>query len=178
MDITVKQAKSVPAFMITLCSIGIAGMLISIGFSANEIAKAYSNNQTSDATAFGILIGGALFVIAFAVCAIADVCVTLAETYTFTSDKLIKKYKDKIKFEIPYSEIDSLEIDKLFIIKGWAMSIHSTKPFVKYGTNKFLKRVGGYFKKDDLYKIKEKIAAYNAENGESIKIIEKINFFD
>lgn len=178
MDVTVKQAKTVPALELSVVVLGLGGLLVLMGFIINVLVKSYSTNDLTDVSLWWFSLFVVLFIVALAVAAVIEVSVSIVETYIFTNDRLIKKHKKKVKFEIPYSNIETFEIDKLFIIKDWAMSIHSTEPFVKYGMNKFLKRVDGYFKKSDLEKVKEKIIAYNAENGNSVKIIEKVNFLD
>lgn len=169
MEITVKQAKTVPLIQLTTVVLGLIAMLVAMGFTINELVKSYDTKASTNILLCWFGIVALLACIALAVGAMAEVCIAIIETYTFTDDRLIKKYKKKVKFEIPYSNINTFEIDKLFLM-GWALTIHCKEPFVKYGIDKNLKRVGGYFNKGNLDRIQEKIVAFNVANGDSIKI--------
>ena len=165
MDITVKKVQS--KFVIGFLVIFVAQILLSVIALCNIF-----NDWSADINPFLdsrlwfyitsvpiYLVGIVLFII--------SIVTTALNTYVFTEYKLIVKSKQKVKKEISYSAIEKVKINDYLE----SMSIYYRKQLDDNGKKSKSKRIWGYFTKNDLGKIKEKLTTYNAENGGKIQIV-------
>lgn len=89
------------------------------------------------------------------------------ETYVFSDDELIVKRGQTIKAKIKYCDIEKVRIRSAMN----SLNVYYLKQSAD-GCNQWkTKRFYGDFEPKDLDRIKEKLTAFNAENGESIKMI-------
>lgn len=178
MDITIKESKVYTTFMFIFYSVVYAAFLMLEGFMINDIIDYYNVNQSIDVSSLCIsIVGFVLLSIFFAFCILSTLR-TRNATYTFTNDKIIKVYKQNVKWEISYSDIQTFMVNGLMLTIIYKKSTVDDKSkkavsITEENRTEFKNAISfhGYFNKSDLQSIKEKITVFNTENGRNIRIV-------
>lgn len=166
MEITVKQRKWTIIFLLCLY----VAQLIAVACTVSILMK-YLLDETSNLPNENILFWLYIIILALDFAVVVAYSVNAArifsETYVFTDDKLIVKRGQTIKAEIKYCDIEKVRIRNTLN----SLNMYYLKQSAD-GCNQWkTKRFYGDFEPKELDKIKEKLTAFNAENGESIKMI-------
>lgn len=161
MDVSIKQSKVFTTFMLVLYIVIYGTGLGVVGFLIKDMVDFYNENQALNKSLLCETIVLFVSLVAALVGSILSVVKTMRETYTFTSDRMVKAYKQTVKLEIPFSVIETVRIS------GMELEIYYKRE-TKKGVR--LQKMNGWFSKSDIQQVKEKITDYNNENNASINI--------
>lgn len=135
--------------------------LTGLGFIINNLVINSQNGETQDiAGAIIAIVGIVLFMLGLVVANIISYCILKYGVCILTEDRIIVKYKQKVKAEILYSNVEKC-------VCGFSTMIYCKQPYICNGWNRGATAYQLYLTERDNELLQSKIAYYNYEQERS-----------
>lgn len=156
-NVVLKQSKTVFKIILGLSVVLLIPFLTGLGVLINNLVINSQNGETQDITGSIIaIVSVALFIIGLVVANIISYCILKNGVCVLTEDRIIVKYKQKVKAEILFSNVEKC-------VCGFSTMIYCKQPYICSGWNKGATAYQLYLTDRDCKLLQSKISYYNYE---------------